>query len=352
MSLTQFSYYFRRFLPFIILGFLLLLVLVYTFKVFFLYLGTQSPQTVYTNPAFGKITRPKLTNAKSSGGFSYLLDTVEGEPTTATASANVFFLPQATTRFGYREKIYLIAKNLGFDTEIVTHHLNGKEAIFEDGTQSLTIDITNFNYNYEYRYATNEAFFQNTIIPEESDIEEKAIDFLKSVGRYPEELAKGKNHILYFNLDVANNRLYATERPKEANVVEVDFYRPDIPADPTAIPIVSPSYFNSPNHVVMVFNESSMKVLRAQVSFFEKSDTQVGVYPVKTGNIAWEEFKSGKGMIVSNDTEGSSITIKKMFLGYLDPDIYESYLEPVYVFLGDNNFVGYVPAVSNDFLTD
>ncbi len=48
----------------------------------------------------------------------------------------------------------------------------------------------------------------------------------------------------------------------------------------------------------------------------------------------------------------TSIKIKKMFFAYFDPDIYQSYLQPVYVFLGENNFVGYVPAVSADYLTD
>jgi hypothetical protein len=39
-----------------------------------------------------------------------------------------------------------------------------------------------------------------------------------------------------------------------------------------------------------------------------------------------------------------------MFLGYYDPDIYQKYLQPVYVFLGNNGFVAYVPAIKEEYV--
>ena len=48
----------------------------------------------------------------------------------------------------------------------------------------------------------------------------------------------------------------------------------------------------------------------------------------------------------------TNITIRKMFLGYFDPDVYQEYLQPVYVFVGDGDFVGYVPAVSGEYLVE
>jgi len=37
-------------------------------------------------------------------------------------------------------------------------------------------------------------------------------------------------------------------------------------------------------------------------------------------------------------------------LVYLDPDFYQPYLQPVYLFLGEDQFVAYVPAVSTNHL--
>jgi len=122
-----------------------------------------------------------------------------------------------------------------------------------------------------------------------------------------------------------------------SNMVEVDFYRPD----QEIYPVVSPKYFNSQNYVMLV-----------AYKFYEKSDSQIGIYPVKTGDAAYEALKTGKGLIIQNESAGSDIVIKKMFLGYFDPDVYQEYYQPVYVFLGNNNFVGYVPAVTDEFYTE
>jgi hypothetical protein len=102
----------------------------------------------------------------------------------------------------------------------------------------------------------------------------------------------------------------------------------------------------------MVFHADDYKILKAQVQFFEKSNEQVGIYPVKTGAQAWADLKAGKGIIISSPNSSKNIVIKKMFFGYFDFDSYQEYLQPVYVFLGDGNFVAYVSAVTTDYLTE
>lgn len=134
-----------------------------------------------------------------------------------------------------------------------------------------------------------------------------------------------------------------------ANLVEVDFYRPDI----DTYPMVSPKYFNSHNYVLLAFFPGGRyKILKAQVKFFEKSDEQVGMYPLRTGEEAYSMLQKGKGFVVSNPQGLKNVTVRKMFLGYFDPDIYQEYLQPVYVFLGDGDFVGYVSAVNDQYLIE
>lgn len=348
MTLTEVSYYGRRFAPIAVLFFLVFLIFFYALKLLFFALQGPTKEIVYTDPVFGKINKPFVKEASSSGGLNFTLDTVEGQPVTASEAAKVYFLPAATTRFGYREKIYLIAKTLGFDTALIKHRLIDTDAVFTDSKQKVIIDITNFNFSYQYDFDSDRKLFENTITPSATEIQNKAIDFLKTVGRYPDELAKGKTNIIYLTYNQLDRSFTPVEKLQEANTVEIDFYRPDI----DGFPMISPNYFNSQNYVIMVFYDGGMKILRSQIKFFEKSDTQVGVYALKTGDAAWNELKEGKGMVVSDTKNLNNISIKKMFLGYLDPSVYQSYLQPVYVFLGDNNFVSYVPAISNDFLTE
>lgn len=355
MTLTEISYYSRKYLPFFIIFCLFVIVFFYIIKLFFLYLQTQPQQKVIeTHPVFGSIKRPVIKEGSTSASFQYVLDTIEGQPVTATETAKVFSLPPSYSRMKFLQQIYLMAKAVGFDTETVKHTLVGTDATFDDGKQKMTIDITNYNFVYEFNIKNldSEEFSISNTLPSQRDIEDKAINFLIAVGRYPEELAQGKRNLVYMTYRADNNQLMPAPENQTTNMVEVDFYRPDITGSPSDYPIVSPSYFNSQNYVMIAFGKDSFQVIKAQVKFFEKSSDQYGIYPLKSGDAAWEELKVNKGIIVSDTTGISTVNIKKMFLGYFDPDVYQEYLQPVYVFLGDNNFVGYVPAVDNKYLSD
>jgi hypothetical protein len=346
MTLTELSYYSRKFLPLGIIGFLLLLIFFYLIKLILL-LYTPPPKPKLTiNPIFQKISPVKVKNASNSAGINFILDTIEGVPITATEAAKVFFLPQAIAKLNYRQKIYLMAKNFGFDTELTKHQLNGKIATFSDNERKLEIDITNYNFFYDYQFASQSSLFQETIIPSPKEIENKAIDFLKSVNRYPDELSLGRINILYFYYQPDLNTFSIVNNPQLANVVEVDFFRPNL----GDFSFISPKFPNSHNFVLMVFYPDSFKVLRAQIKFFEKSADQVGIYPVKSGDLAWEELTKGKGIVLANPKNQKEITIKSMVFSYLDPDFYQPYLQPVYLFIGENNFAAYVPAISSDYL--
>ena len=346
MTLTELSYYSRKFLPFGIIGFLLLLIFFYIIKILILLYTPPQKSTVTINPIFQNIPPPKVENATNSAGMSFILDTIEGKPITATAAAQVFFLPQTVTRLNYRQNIYLMAKTFGFDTEIIKHRLEGKTAIFSDSQKRLEIDVTNYNFFYDYQFASQSSLFQETVIPSPKEIENKAIDFLKSVNRYPDELSLGRINILYFYYQPDLNTFSIVEKPQLANVVEVDFFRPNL----GDFSFISPKFPNSHNFVLMVFYPDSFKVLRAQIKFFEKSADQVGIYPVKSGDLAWEELTKGKGIILANPKNQKDVTIKSMVFSYLDPDFYQPYLQPVYLFIGEDNFAAYVPAVSSDYL--
>jgi len=343
MSLTELSYYFRKYLPYGILFCLIFLIFFYSIKLTLIYLESNKTVTIYTNPIFGKVSLPKIPKSSSSAGLNFTLDTIQGTPVTATDTAKVFFLPQYNPRFGYSEKIYLIAKSFGFNTEVVKHQLVDRTATFTDAEKTLTIDISNFNFKFD-RKVNNELFSSLQLtIPSKKEIENKAVDFLKKIGRYPDELGKGTTNVIYLKYNPINQNFVNVEKSSQAQLVEVDFYRPNI----DIFDIVTPKFFNSQNYVIMLFQGTDFQIIKSQIAFFEKSEEQVGTYWVKTGEEAWSELNSGGGFVVAGTLGQKDVVIKSMKLGYFDPDIYQNYLQPVYVFLGEGNFVGYVPAVKN-----
>lgn len=346
MTLTELSYYSRRFAPFGVLLFLVFLLFYYAIRLLFVFVDVKKPTTLRLDTKFGKINEIQIPETTPSSGLTFTLDTVEGAPVTASAAARVIFIPPTSTSFGYREKIILMAKNLGFDTDSVEYKLTDREAVFDDGKQKFSVDISNFNFTYEYFFDQEPEIFGNTREIERSDGESRAIDFLRSLGSYPDELTMGKTNTVFMYYNPEDRTISPLEASANSNMVEVDFYRPEI----DTVPIVTSKYFNSQNFVVLTDTERGIKVLRAQVRFFEKSDSQVGIYPLKTGKQAYDALTAGRGFVVSNPVKDTNITIRRMFLGYYDPDLYLEYLQPVYVFLGDNNFVAYVSAVSDEYL--
>ncbi len=343
MSLTELSYYFRKYLPYLILFFLIFLIFFYSIKLVLVYLDSNKTPTIYLDKSLGNISPPEIPQSTTSAGLKFTLDTIEGAPVTATETAKVFFLPQFNPRFGYREKIYLIAKSFGFDTEVIKHKLVDKTATFTDSEKTLTIDISNFNFRFD-RKVNNELFSSPQLtIPSKTEIENKAIDFLKKIGRFPEELGKGATNIIYLKYNPGNQNFVNVKKRDQAQLVEIDFRRPDI----DSYKMVTPRFFTSQNYVIMLFEGNSYTVIKSQIAFFEKSEEQVGIYPIKTGDQAWAELNNGKGIVVAGTEGQKNIVIKSMELGYLDPDIYQSYLQPVYVFLGEGDFAAYVPAVKN-----
>lgn len=346
MTLTEFTYYFRKLLPFILIVFILFVVF-YFFIIF--YLKSIEPKKIESlsiKPIFGKINKPIIgKTATASSDFKFILDTIEGKPKTATLSAKVFFLPPKTALFGYLSKIYLIAKSLDFNTEIVRHKIKDKKAVFEDEEKKFTVDIANFNFEYQYKYENNAQLFENVVLPENEDIKEKVRAFLRITGRNPEELARGRENLIYLIYDISSNQFKQTLKKQEANAVKIDFFRPDI----DNFPIVSPNYFTSQNFVILTSKDGQDKILKAQIKYFEKEDQQVGIYPLKSAEEVWQDLKNNRNFIISADDNQPSIIIKKMFLGYFDPDIDQDYLQPVYVFLGDEGFVAYVSAVKNEY---
>lgn len=338
-------------MPFGVLFVLLLLIGFYAIKIFFFLNTPIAKQKIDLHLFQGeKIQSPIIAEASPGANFKFNLDTVEGRPFTATLSAKIFVIPPTSTSFSYRQAILSMATTLGFDVENTKYKLEDKNAVFEEPKQTLSVDISNYNFQYQYKLEDDPSIFQNTHVPAETEIIQNAEDFLKKVDKYPADFAKSKPNIIYYTYPITTGANLSNSPQQSTNMVEVDFYRPDIDSDPQPISTVTSKFPNSQNYVAMVFNESGQKVVKAQVKYFEKSEDQVGVYPLKSGDDAYQQLKDGKGYVVNGVPNQTDVTIKKMFLAYYDPEVYQQYLEPVYVFLGTNNFVAYIPAVKDSLL--
>lgn len=354
MTLTELNYTVRKFAPVGVIFLLVFVMLFLAVQLLLLYVNSQraevvqGPPPAVINTTFNKIQQPIIPQAASSSRYTYVLDTLDGTPNVenATNAATIYFIPEQAASFGSLPKATLMAKDAGFDTEVTQPRVSDNTANFDDGKRKMSIDMKNFNFNFDYVLTPDDVNLDGSNIPAENALISQASNFLSRLTRYPTELAQGKKNIIYLNYNAENNQIATLDSSNGANMAEVDFYRPDL----NGYPMVTSTYYNSPHYVVFGFSRAGLRVVRAQVKFFEHSTDQTGLYPVKTAETAWQDLQQGRGKVVSSTKDSGEIVIKKVFLAYYDPDVYQQYLQPVYVFLSDDKFVAYVTAVTDEYL--
>jgi hypothetical protein len=348
LTLTNVSSLIKKYGPFVVLFVLLFFIIFYSVKIgIFIYKAKKGPEVFY-NTTFGVIKKPIIKASTNSAGLSFSIDTVEGKPTTATLAANIYFIPLPETKFGYRNRLFAMAENFGIQNPSSKYRLTEKNAEFNDELQKLEVNIANFNFTYKYYYEKDKNLFENTTTPLGKEAENEAIKFLNAVDKYPEEFKDAKIQTKYFYFDFDKKTLTQVKRNLDANIIEFGFIRPDL----DNLSFVSSSYPDSHNFIKFVSTYDGYRIVEGQIKYFDRSGEHFGVYPVRTGEEAYKMLKKGKGAVLKHAKNNKKIIIKKMFLAYYDPDEYEEYFQPVYVFEGNNNFAAFIPAITEDYLSD
>ena len=143
----------------------------------------------------------------------------------------------------------------------------------------------------------------------------------------------------------------------DADFVQIDFYRKNIEEiDEETKEVLSsyPFYRPTPRKglvrlILSGSDKPNEKLILLENNYTEIDYTKMSTYQIKTGLEAWEELKNGGGFVTNDSPDNGTIKIRRMFLGYFDGGT-DEYTMPVYVFLGDKNFVAYVSAITDEWL--
>ncbi|GIW62405.1 MAG: hypothetical protein KatS3mg090_0231 [Patescibacteria group bacterium] len=384
MNLTEISYFIRKYGILIVLGGIFVILLIFTLNLL-IRLSNQTKQPTTTknkleiNPVFGKIKLPKLeTEQTISPNIEFILDTIEGVPITASNSAQVLKFEKTTPVLTYLERSYLMAKTLGFDTEKLQPTRQDTLINFETTEKQLEIQITDFSFKYQLKNSYLTQIAQNLSIANltENDLVTIAKEKLNEVNKYTDNLINGKMNLTYLKID-ETGKFKVTETKQSANSLRIDLY----PNDINGIPIITEDYDKSPNYIIVALEtkqipateptnqtdnqnqdpeqtptptptpiiESRPIIISASIQDKDFSN-EIGVYPLITGDQAWQNLKEKKAIITLKPGEDTTkIEISKMFLGYLYAPDKSEYLLPYYVFLG-KDFIAYVPAITPEYI--
>lgn len=111
LTLTNVSIFIRKYGPVFILFVLAFFIIYYSVKIGIIIYEARKGPEIYYNPIFGVINKPNIKSSTSSANLNFSIDTIEGKPTTSTSSANVYLIPPPETKFGYRNRLFVMAEN-------------------------------------------------------------------------------------------------------------------------------------------------------------------------------------------------------------------------------------------------
>ena len=299
-----------------------------------------TPPTV----AFGKLTKLPFPE-RQKVNLSFSLETPEGSLPTFSDQAKVYFMPKLASNLLSLDFAQDKANRLGFniDPQQTTESLYR----FFHKTSPSTLETNIVTGSFSLSYDLNVDPAPLSVKPPLPEIARNSIKtFLSGAGLYPKDLETGKFESKY--LKTQSGGFIPANSLSDANLIRIDLFRSDY----DSLPVVTQTTGEG-NVWFMVsgIKERGKEVIAGEYYYFPVDETQVATYPIKTADSVWQEFTSGNYYTASTGTtaEGDAIKIRKIYIAYYDAGKYTEFFQPVFVFVGDKDFVGYIPAVTSDY---
>lgn len=348
-TLTETAYLTRRTINWAILAIIGYVILRFFWGIFvFLWLSVFPPKAPPPNHAFGKlpVLRFPTPTASPSGQLVFRLETIEGSVPRASESASVYFMPKNPPNFLGIPKTQDFAKRLGLSSTPVAETKNIYRFNDPDTPlRRLRYDIVSNNFILRYDFELDTSLFTEKAIPLPGAAISEARSMLQTYNLYPDDFSGGQVKTAFLKL--VGNRLITTTSASGADSVRVDFFRKPIgqmkllPQDPAEAPI---------SFIFSGSRSEKRRILQLAYTYWPIDDKTVATYKLRTSMTAWQDLQNGNGFIARYPTTGATVVVRSVSLAYYDSFEPQTYLQPIFVFEGDDGFVGYVPAVSSEWI--
>lgn len=217
---------------------------------------------------------------------------------------------------------------------------------------TLTMDVPNNWFEMTVAWETDPGFLSHTTrpTPEQATTEIKSL--LKGAGFLPDDLDNGQVRTKL--LEYRSGQLAEAVSLSETQFVQVDLFRAPILFNNNVYPILG----SDPNTglargLVSSVRTQGKRIVSLSYTHETIDYTTPQTYPFISGPEAWQLLNAGQGYVAVSPKSGSTqAVIRRVAVAYFDPlDDTQQYLQPIYVFYGDEDFVAYVPALHPQVFT-
>ena len=342
MSLTQTAYVARNTIKFgsvgIVVFSLLWMITTTGYKLY------KSNHPTYYAPTVKYGILPKITfPEKTATAKKFTFELATDDVPSFDDQLKVYIIYRPNTTFLALQEDTETAKLFGFTsdpTELKTGIYEFKDTT---NNKTLTLNVLDGDFEITYPYASDQILLTESEVPNKTRAIEIASSFLSRGKKLTDDLQKGQQVVSFWKIDSGN--LKAVSAQSEANAVRVDFYRKNF----DNLDLLSSDFGQASVSVLMSGSTvEAKKIIGVSFKDLNIDRESYSTYPIKTGEKAIEDLKSGNYW-TAKDVTNTDITIRKMYLAYYEPTTLTNYLQPIFVFEGDNNFVAYVPAITDTY---
>ncbi len=216
------------------------------------------------------------------------------------------------------------------------------------------MDIVSGHFKLTRSWQANQALLALSVFTSDQQVISDVNNYLRKANLQSADIEK-KQKITY--LKATEGKLTPTISLSEADFVQADLFRDnyeEIDKETKKVLVNYAFYRPDPDFgliraVVSGSKEQAEKIVEMDYNYTVVDYTKNGTYPLKSGDVAWQEISNGGGFVTVKGPMNGNVAIRRIVLGYYDSPS-QSYAMPIYVFLGDRGFVGYVSAVADNVL--
>ncbi len=347
-TLTQTAYFSRQAIKYGSIALVALLILRSIFISFRTYWKkAHPPPPPPPTYAFGKLPKLKFPPRENLPSLSYKLETISGSLPKQSSQAKVFFIPQPSSNLLAWDNAKSWARQMGFNREPeATDKFSLRFMTESQPVTTLDVNVLTRNFRFSYDWKADLGIFSQGNPPQEKPAISTAKSFLQSAGALTDDLSQGTAETIYLKLK--GGELAKAIFFSESNFAKVNFFRENI----ENIKVLPPDPKDS-NVSLLLGPEGSQNrgIMEAKYIHFPISKQNFATYSLKDISQAWKQLNEGNGFVANlGGNTGGKITIRNAYLAYYDSEEAQNFLQPVFVFEGDNDFFAYVPAISDTWV--
>lgn len=343
MSLTEVAYTSRKAIKF---GSIILVLIAIIWPIYMAFVAAyKNAHPPYTPPTVKYGILPKIIfPEKKFDKKNFTFEMPNDEFPVFKDQFNVYVVYRPVSSFLALEYDTKTANKLGFESAPVEMSSGVYQFTKNGSEKKLTMNVLDGSFRLEYPYQNDQTLFNPSNLPTKDEAVRIATSFLESGDKMTDDLRDGEQKVSYWKIDF--DGLKSVSSQSGANIVRVDFFRKNFPDD---LQILSSEINRAPISILVSGSEvEDKRIVDVSYRYANVDRESFSTYPIKTTAQAVNDLKIGNYWPVS-DVAANDVVIRKIYLAYFEPTTSTNYMQPIYVFEGDNNFTAYVPAVTDQY---